>query len=134
MVANAVAILRPVRRLIDSIVEGVVPIRLGTSFRWLWAASIVNNAGDGVVIAAGPLLVASKTHDPFLVSLALLSEYLPVLILSVIGGVIADRVDRKQMMIVANVLRAFVLAVLVTTIATGTVSIALVLVALFALG
>jgi len=112
----------------------IAPPRLGRSFRFLLAAAIVNNAGDGVVIAAGPLLVASQTHDPFLVSLALLSEYLPIFVFGLVGGVIADRVNRRQMVVVANVSRALPLAVLVATILTGTVSIAVVLLALFALG
>ncbi|MGZ6329258.1 MAG: MFS transporter [Candidatus Limnocylindrales bacterium] len=115
-------------------IEAIAPHRLGVSFRWLLAATFINNAGDGVVVAAGPLLVASQTHDPFLVSLALLSEYLPVLLFGVIGGVAADRFDRRQMVVVVNLIRAAVLAVLVATIVSGTVDIAVVLVTLFALG
>ena len=37
-------------------------------------------------LAAGPLLVASQTRDPLLVSMALLSEYLPTLLFGLIGG------------------------------------------------
>jgi MFS family permease len=112
----------------------LAPPRLGRDFRWLFASSLVNNAGDGVAIAAGPLLVAAQTRDPFLVSLALLSEYLPVLLFGVFSGAIADRVDRRTMVVVVNVGRGFVLAVLVGAITSGTVSIALILVALFVLG
>ena len=95
---------------------------------------VVNNAGDGVAISAGPLLVASQTRDPFLVSMALLSEYLPALLFGVVGGVAADRFDRRGMVVAVNLGRAFVLAVLVATIISGTVTIAVVLVALFVLG
>jgi MFS family permease len=116
------------------IIDTIAPPRLGTSFRWLLAATLINNAGDGVAIAAGPLLVASQTHDPFLVSLALLSEYLPTLLFAVVGGVAADRFDRRRMVVVANLVRALVLAGLVGIIVGGAVSIALVLIALFALG
>jgi MFS family permease len=114
--------------------EAVVPARLGRSFRWLLAAALINNAGDGVVLAAGPLLVASQTHDPFVVSLALFMEYLPVLVFALIGGVAADRFNRLRMVVFANIGRALVLVVLVATIATGAVSITIVLVALFMLG
>jgi MFS family permease len=123
-----------VRLLPVRVVETIAPARLGRSFRWLLGATVVNNAGDGVVIAAGPLLVASQTRDPFLVSLALLSEYLPVLLFGLIGGAIADRVDRVRMVVAVNIGRSFVLAALVLTIVTGTVNIALVLTALFVLG
>jgi len=128
------AILPAVRLLPARVVEAILPGRLGSSFRWLWAAMFINNAGDGVAVAAGPLLVASLTRDPFLVSLALLSEYLPVLLFGVIGGAAADRLDRKRMVAVVNVGRAVVLAVLVATIVIGSVSIAIVLGALFILG
>ena len=114
--------------------DAVVPSRLGRSFRWLLAASTITNVGDGVALAAGPLLVASQTRDPFLVSLALFMQYLPVLLFGLIGGVAADRFDRRRMVMVANLGRAFVLAVLVATIVTGTVGIAIVLLALFVLG
>src|SRR5205085_2420504 len=112
----------------------IAPARLGRSFRWLMASTLVNQAGDGITISAGPLLVASQTRDPFLVSMALLSEYLPVVLFGVIGGVAADRFDRRRMVIVANICRAVVLAGLVATIVSGSVNIALVLVALFILG
>ena len=116
------------------IVENIAPTRLGTSFRWLFSATLINNIGDGIAIAAGPLLVASLTQDPFLVSLALLSGYLPVLIFGVVGGAAADRFDRRRMVIAVDLVRAGVLVVLVSTIVSGTVSIAVVLVVLFILG
>jgi len=123
-----------VRSLPARIIETVAPTRLGRSFRWLLSATLINNAGDGIALSAGPLLVASQTRDPFLVSMALLSEYLPVLLFGVLGGAAADRFDRVRMVVVVNVARAVVLAALVATIASGTVNIAVVLVALFVLG
>lgn len=116
------------------VIDLVVPARLGTSFRWLLASAVVNNAGDGIALAAGPLLVASLTRDPFLVSLAVLSQWLPSLVFGIVGGVAADRFDRRRMVIVVNLGRAVVLAALCATILTGTVNIALVLAALFILG
>jgi MFS family permease len=115
-------------------IEVVAPARLGRSFRWLLSATVVNNIGDGVAISAGPLLVASQTHDPLLVSMALLSEYLPALLFGVVGGAAADRFDRRRMVVFVNLGRAVVLAALVATIVSGTVNIVVVLGALFVLG
>jgi MFS family permease len=129
-----IAILPPVRLLPVRITETIAPTRLGRSFRWLLSSTLVNNVGDGVALTAGPLLVASQTRDPFLVSMALLSEYLPVLLFGVVGGVAADRFERKRMVVAVNLGRAFVLAVLVVTIVSGVVNIALVLATLFVLG
>lgn len=122
------------RFLPGRILDVVAPPRLGRSFRWLLASALINNVGDGVVIAAGPLLVASQTRDPFLVSLALVMQYLPVFLFGFVGGVFADRFHRRRMVIVADLCRALVMAALVVTIVSGTVNIALVLVAMFALG
>jgi MFS family permease len=129
-----VGILPPVRLIPGRIAETLAPTRLGSSFRWLLSATVVNNVGDGVAISAGPLLVASQTRDPLLVSMALLAEYLPVLLFGVVGGAAADRFDRRGMVVVVNLGRAFVLVALTATIISGTVNIALVLVTLFVLG
>lgn len=116
------------------VLEIAVPPRLGRSFRWLLATSIVNNFGDGVALAAGPLLIASQTRDPFLVSLAVFSSWLPNLLLAVPAGAIADRFDRRKIMAGVNLLRAGVLTVLGLTIVSGAVSIGLVLLSLLTLG
>jgi MFS family permease len=116
------------------VIDTAFPPRLGRSFRWLLSSTLVNNAGDGVVVAAGPLIVASQTHDPFLVSLALLFDYLPALIFSVFTGVVADRVERRRMVSIANILRSLILVVLVIAIVSGSVSIVLVLTTIFVLG
>jgi MFS family permease len=116
------------------IVDTAVPARLGRSFRWLLSASVVTNIGDGIALAAGPLLVASQTRDAFVVSLAVLSQYLPNLLFGAFSGALADRFDRRQIVAVVNLGRTIVLAALAATIATGTVSIAVVLGALFVLG
>jgi MFS family permease len=111
-----------------------VPPKLGRSFRWLLATSVVNNFGDGVALAAGPLLIASQTRDPFLVSMAVFASWLPNLLLSVPAGAIADRFDRRKIMAAVNLLRAVVLAALALTIVSGAVNILFILLALFTLG
>src|SRR5262249_24451586 len=131
---HAAGILRRVRSPLSTLVETIAPGRLGRGFRWLLASVTITNIGDGIILSAGPLLVDSLTRDPFLVSLAVLMENLPVLLFALVGGVAADRWNRRRMVIVANLGRAFVLVVLVATIAADTVTIAIVLLALFVLG
>ena len=98
------------------------------------AASWASNLADGLGLAAGPLLVASQTHDPFLVAMALLLQQLPWLLFGLYAGVVADRVDRRWLIAAGSVARAGLLAVLVTFLATGQVTIWIVLVAVFCLG
>ncbi|MCW2847832.1 MAG: major facilitator superfamily 1 [Marmoricola sp.] len=115
-------------------IETVVPARLGASFRWLLGSSWVSNLGDGVILSAGPLLVASETRQPGLVAAAWTLEFLPAVLFGLFAGAVADRVDRRRLIVVANAARVGVLGALVTTIVTGEVSIAVVLVAIFVLG
>ena len=112
------------------LVEAVVPARLGSGYRWLLGSSWTTNLGDGVAIAAGPLLVASLTDDPFLVSLAALLRWAPPLVFGLYAGVLSDRLNRRRIVIAADALRAVVLAVLVTTMVTGDVTVVIALVAL----
>jgi MFS family permease len=116
------------------VTETIAPSRLGNSFRWLLASSVISNIGDGIALAAGPLLVASQTRDPFLVSMAVLSQQLPNLLFGIPAGAMADRLDRRRIIIVVNLARAAVLAALAGTIVTGAVDIGVVLFALFVLG
>lgn len=115
-------------------VEAVFPERMGRSFRWLVGSSWVSNIGDGIAMAAGPLLVASQTSSPFLVALAALLNKLPWLLFGLWAGAIADRVDRRRLVIVADALRVLVIAALGAFIVTDTVNITIVLAVMLALG
>lgn len=116
------------------ILEALVPARLGRDFRWLFGASWATNIGDGLAVAAGPLLMASQTQDAGLVAMALLVQRLPYLVFSLYAGVMVDRWDRRLVVIVVNLLRALVLVVLAVLIAGGQVNPGVVLAALFLLG
>ena len=116
------------------LVETVAPARLGSPFRWLIASSWTTNLGDGIALAAGPLLIASKTHDPRVVALAALMNWAPQLVLGLYAGVLADRLDRRLIVVTVNLVRAGVLVALAGTIVTGIVSVPIVLGSLFALG
>ena len=118
----------------SALVEAVFPSRLGRPFRWLVSASWTSNIGDGIALAAGPLLVASQTDSAFLVALAAMLQRLPWLLFGLWAGALADRLDRRRVVIVANAFRALVIAVLCAFIGTGTVSIGMVLAAMFLYG
>lgn len=107
---------------------------MGVPFRWNLASVWVGNIGDGIALAAGPLLVASQTRNPALIAAAAMASRVPNLFIGLFAGALADRVDRKRLVIVANLLRAVVLGGLILTIVTGWVSIWAVLVALLLVG
>jgi MFS family permease len=116
--------------LVGKVVEVLVPARLGAGYRWLMASSWTTNLGDGVALAAGPLLVASLTDDAFLVSLAALLRWAPPLVFGLYAGVLSDRLDRRRIVMAADGIRAVVLGGLVLTMITGQVSATVALLAL----
>jgi len=116
------------------VIESVSPARLGRSFRWLLASSWISNIGDGIGLAAGPLLVASQTRDPLLVGAAAFLQRVPWLLFGLYAGVIADRLDRRAIVVVVDLARAAVLGGLSMMIVTDTVNVGVVLAAMFLLG
>ena len=93
------------------------------AFRLLWLGQAVSVLGDGLVLVAIGLYVTRLTGDPADVGLVLAAYSLPLVSLLLIGGVIADRVPRRRLMIAADVVRGVVHGLLALLIATGTVRI-----------
>jgi MFS family permease len=118
------------RRLVDAI----APVRMGERFRWFLGSAFVSNLGDGIGLAAAPLLVASLTDRAILVALASVLQILPWFLFGLHAGVLADRFDRRTIVVAVNLVRAAVLGVLSVTILTDTVGVTVVLVTMFALG
>ena len=100
----------------------------------MMASSWVTNTSDGIALAAGPLLVASETSSPELVAASVLLQRLPFVLFGLYAGVLADRLHRRRLLVVVNLLRVVVLVILATVIWSGEVNIAAVLVAMFLLG
>ena len=71
----------------------------------LWTASAISNLGDGVFVIALPLLATRLTNDPISVSLIAAFFTIPWLLFALPVGVILDRVDRRQVLVVADLFR-----------------------------
>lgn len=107
---------------------------LGARFRTLWAASAISTLGDGVTLAAGPMLVASLTRTPAAVAAAAFVQQLPWLLFGLISGVFVDRLDRRRVVVVVNVARAGALGALAAAAACNVVTLPLVYAVFFLLG
>jgi MFS family permease len=108
--------------------------KLGRSFNQLWTASAISNIGDGVMGAAFPLLVASITRDPVLVSGANVVGRLPWFLFALISGALVDRLDRRRVMIWTDVFRAVVVGVLAALIVFDEAGLAVIYGVAFLLG
>ena len=118
----------------SSLADLIAPARLGRNFRWLLVSSWVTNFGDGITLAAGPLLVASQTHNPLVIAMAALLQRLPWLMFGLYAGVVADRINRRAIVIATGLARMVILLLLTASILTHRVDTAVVLAALFLFG
>lgn len=85
---------------------------LGRDFRLLLAAGTISNLGDGVDSTALPLLAAALTRDPALFAGVAVATRVPWLLFALQAGALADRLDRRRVMLLTNLVRAGLLAVL----------------------
>jgi MFS family permease len=116
------------------LIARVAPPALGRDFRWLWAQATITNLGDGMLLAAGPLLVTTITREPFAVAASVFLQHLPWVLFGIPAGAIIDRVDRRRLTIGVNVLRGAVLLALTASILTGTIDLWIIFLTVFLLG
>lgn len=117
-----------------SLGEMIAPRRLGKDFRWLLASSWTSNLGDGIALAAAPLLIASLTSSPVLVAAGAMMQFLPWLLFGLLAGAVADHHDRRRLVMLANALRAVIVSILVVFLVTGQATVWMVLATAFLYG
>jgi MFS family permease len=81
-------------------------IRQNDRFRRLWIAQLISAAGDWFNSVAVLGLVLQLTNSGLAISLVVLCSTLPAFFLIPVAGPVADRFDRRTLMIVTNVLSA----------------------------
>ncbi len=108
--------------------------KLGRRFGLLWSASAVSNLGDGIFFAALPLLVVTLTTDPVAVALASFAGTLPWFLFALLSGALADRLDRRRVMVYVDLVRALLVAVLAAAVLTETLSLPFIYLIAFLLG
>ena len=92
-------------------------------FRYLFLGQSASSLGDQVVIVALALYITQRTGSASDLGLVLASQALPMVALLLFGGVWADRLARHRIMIVADLVRAALHAILAALILTGGASV-----------
>ncbi|MEU4379807.1 MFS transporter [Micromonospora echinofusca] len=107
---------------------------LGRPFWTFWTAAALANLGDGIRVAAFPLLAAALSDDPVAVAAVAAAQFLPWLVTGLLAGALADRRAARTLIAAADVGRIVVLAAVAATVAAGVASVGLVVAAAFLLG
>ena len=89
------------------------PMRMSRDFRLLFTGQAISEFGSHITFVAVPFQVYDITGSTLAVGLIALCELIPLLVLPIIGGAIADAVERRRMLLVAHVLTAALSVVLV---------------------
>lgn len=82
------------------------------NFRLYWTGAIVSLVGTWVQQTAQSYLVWELTRSPLATSLPMFFFTLPILLFTLVGGVIADRVDRRRLLLITQSLFMLQAAVL----------------------
>src|SRR6266851_2151161 len=78
------------------------PFRHAT-FTVLWTATVISNIGGWMYSAASGWLMTTLNPDPFIVSMVQVATTLPMFLFALPAGALADIVDRRKLLIVAEI-------------------------------
>lgn len=107
------------------------PLKVGV-FRALWIATIVSNIGTWMNDIGAGWLMTSLTPSPFMVALVQAATTLPMAVLSLPGGALADIVDRRRLLLAAQAWAMLSATILFLVTVTGLTSAPLLLLMVFA--
>jgi MFS family permease len=107
---------------------------MGPRFQKVWGASAISLLGDGLLLSAMPLLIAGLTGSTALVSGLEIARGLPWLFFGLLGGVVADRADRRRVMAIVDAGRCMAVGLLAFAIWQGHATVGLIWLVAFLLG
>jgi len=84
------------------IAADVTPLRESPEYRRWWAGYMVSNVGSQVTIVAAQLQVFRLTHSSFDVGITGLVTVIPLIVFGLLGGSIADAMDRRKLMLLTT--------------------------------
>jgi predicted MFS family arabinose efflux permease len=90
-------------------------------FRLMWIGACTSSIGTWMQIVAQGWLIYRLSHSAFLLALDQFLGGIPIFLFSLIGGVVADRVERRKILLGSQYLQMFSAAVLTLLVATGRV-------------
>jgi len=90
------------RRLVRGIATDLTPLRADRDYRLLWSGNLVSTTGRQITTVALPYQVFLLTHSSLAVGAIGLAQLVPLVVLSLMGGAIADQVDRRLLLLLTN--------------------------------
>ena len=92
----------------DSNISYAGLLRENRTYRWVWMSQVVSNAGDWFNTIAVLGLTLALTNSGLALGIVTICQMLPPFLMTPLAGVIAERYNRKRIMIITDFLRAAV--------------------------
>jgi MFS family permease len=93
------------------------------NFRLLFIGAFISLLGDQFALIATPWLVLQLTGDPLMLGTVLALEGIPRAAFILFGGAITDRFSSRRVMLIANIVRLFLTALMAVVVFTGAVQV-----------
>jgi len=81
----------------------VTPLRVSRDYRLLWSGELISTTGRQITLVALPYQVFKLTGSSLAVGMIGLVQVVPLIVFSLAGGAVADRVDRRLLILVTEV-------------------------------
>jgi predicted MFS family arabinose efflux permease len=104
------------------------------SFRLLWTGAFLSSLGSWVQDVALAWLIHSELKNPLYLGLRAFAAEAPLLAFMLVGGAVADRVDRRLILLTSQLLQMALAAALLVLYATGRLGVAAILTIAFVTG
>ena len=88
-------------------------------FAVYWSGGLISNIGTWLQNVAGSVFVYERTGSALAVGILNFATFLPILLLSVVGGVVSDRYDRRAVIVVTHVVSLAISTVLAVLAIAG---------------
>jgi MFS family permease len=98
--------------------------RRRAGFLRLWWSAGSSNLADGVLFAGLPVLATQVTESPALIAGVTVALMLPMALIALPAGVVADRFDRRRILVVGNLVRVVGIAAVLVAVAAGELTLA----------
>jgi MFS family permease len=99
-----------------------ISLRRNRDYMLVWAGQGVSELGSQISTVAYPLLVLALTHSPAKAGVVGLAATLPLPLLALPAGMLADHLDRKRLMLACDAIRAAALAALTIAVFSGSIA------------
>src|SRR3954454_24398704 len=90
-------------------------------FRLMWIGACTSSIGTWMQIVAQGWLIYRLSHSPFLLALDQFLGGIPIFLFSLIGGVVADRAERRKILLVSHYIQMASATLLTILVVTGTI-------------